>query len=144
MSDRWKRGLLAMLRSAGLLASQARRRARSQPSQPPARGAFRIQVVDKATGRGVPLVELKTVNQIRYVTDSNGVVAFDEPGLVQPQGVLLRHESRLRGRQGQLRLPGPGPRGHGGRVGADLRSSGSTSPSGSTASPGRGSIAIAS
>ena len=29
----------------------------------------------------MPLVELKTVNQIRYVTDSNGIVAFDEPGL---------------------------------------------------------------
>jgi len=42
---------------------------------------FRIQVVEEGTGRGVPLVELKTVNQIRYVTDSNGIVAFDEPGL---------------------------------------------------------------
>ena len=28
------------------------------------------------------MVELKTVNQIRYVTDSNGVAAFDEPGLI--------------------------------------------------------------
>lgn len=42
---------------------------------------FRIQVVEAGTGRGVPLVELKTVNQIRYYTDSNGIVAFDEPGL---------------------------------------------------------------
>ena len=50
---------------------------------PPVTGAkvFRIQVVDEATGRGVPLVELRTVNQIRYVTDSNGIAAFDEPGL---------------------------------------------------------------
>jgi hypothetical protein len=48
------------------------------PDRPP---VFRIQVVDEQTGRGVPLVELKTVNQVRYVTDSNGVVAFDEPGL---------------------------------------------------------------
>ena len=31
---------------------------------------------------GVPLVELRTVNQIRYFTDSNGIVAFDEPGLM--------------------------------------------------------------
>jgi hypothetical protein len=37
--------------------------------------------VDEATDRGVPLVELETVNHVRYVTDSNGVVAFDEPGL---------------------------------------------------------------
>jgi len=43
---------------------------------------FRIVVVDEETGRGVPLVELRTVNQIRYVTDSNGVVAFNEPGLM--------------------------------------------------------------
>jgi hypothetical protein len=43
---------------------------------------FRIHVVEEGTGRGVPLVELRTVNQIRYVTDSNGIVAFDEPGLL--------------------------------------------------------------
>jgi hypothetical protein len=42
---------------------------------------FRIEVVDDETGRGVPLVELQTVNNIRLFTDSNGVVAFDEPGL---------------------------------------------------------------
>lgn len=43
---------------------------------------FKIQVVDRQTGRGVPLVELWTVNNIRYFTDSNGVVAFHEPGLM--------------------------------------------------------------
>lgn len=43
---------------------------------------FVIRVVDEATGRGVPLVELKTVNEIRLVTDSNGIVAFHEPGLM--------------------------------------------------------------
>jgi len=42
---------------------------------------FRIHVVEEGTGRGVPLIELRTVNQIRYITDSNGIVAFDEPGL---------------------------------------------------------------
>ena len=52
---------------------------RTQP--PPRPRVFRIQVVDAETGRGVPLVELKTVSQIRYITDSNGVAAFDEPGL---------------------------------------------------------------
>src|SRR5262249_5214616 len=41
-----------------------------------------IKVVDETTGRGVPLVELETVNPLRYVTDSNGVVAFREPGLM--------------------------------------------------------------
>ncbi len=43
---------------------------------------FRITVVDEQTGRGVPLVELETVHHIRYVTDSNGIVAFHEPGLM--------------------------------------------------------------
>jgi hypothetical protein len=43
---------------------------------------FRIQVVDEQTGRGVPLVELKTVNNVRYYTDSQGVAAIDEPGLM--------------------------------------------------------------
>ena len=43
---------------------------------------FKIRVVDAATGRGVPLVELRTTGQIRYVTDSAGLVAFDEPGLM--------------------------------------------------------------
>ena len=43
---------------------------------------FKIVVADQQTGRGVPLVELETVNNIRYVTDSNGIVAFFEPGLM--------------------------------------------------------------
>jgi hypothetical protein len=47
----------------------------------PRRRPFQIRVVEEGTGRGVPLVELRTVNQVRYVTDSNGIVAFDEPGL---------------------------------------------------------------
>jgi len=45
-------------------------------------GYFTIEVVDEQTGRGVPLVELQTVNNIRYYTDSNGIVAFHEPGLM--------------------------------------------------------------
>lgn len=43
---------------------------------------FKIRVLDDVTGRGVPLVELRTVNDISYVTDSNGLVAFYEPGLM--------------------------------------------------------------
>ena len=48
-------------------------------------GPFAIEVVDEQTGRGVPLVELKTVNEIRLVTDSAGVAAFDEPGLMDQE-----------------------------------------------------------
>jgi len=61
---------LALLVSFGL--------ARSALADPP----FAIRVVDETTGRGVPLVELRTVNNIRYVTDSAGLVAFDEPGIL--------------------------------------------------------------
>ncbi|MBN8247827.1 MAG: hypothetical protein J0L84_10330, partial [Verrucomicrobia bacterium] len=43
---------------------------------------FRIQVVDDSSGRGVPNVELRTVNGIRLWTDSNGLIAFQEPGLM--------------------------------------------------------------
>lgn len=43
---------------------------------------FAIIVVDDQTGRGVPLVELRTVSEIKFYTDSNGVVAFNEPGLM--------------------------------------------------------------
>lgn len=43
---------------------------------------FKITVVDRQTGRGVPLVELRTIHGVRYYTDSNGVVAFFEPALM--------------------------------------------------------------
>src|SRR5579871_3594737 len=45
-------------------------------------GYFAIHVVDQDTGRGVPLVELKTANDVKYYTDSNGYVAYQEPGLM--------------------------------------------------------------
>jgi hypothetical protein len=41
-----------------------------------------ILVVDSETGRGVPLVELETVNGLDFVTDNAGRVAFYEPGLM--------------------------------------------------------------
>lgn len=43
---------------------------------------FGIRVVDDATGRGVPLVVLKTTSSLEFVTDSNGYVAIDEPDLM--------------------------------------------------------------
>lgn len=42
---------------------------------------FEIQVVDEQTGRGVPLVELRLVDQTTYLTDSAGRAAIEEPGL---------------------------------------------------------------
>ena len=43
---------------------------------------FAIEVVDEATGRGVPLVELETVDRQVYVTDSHGLIAMGEPELM--------------------------------------------------------------
>lgn len=53
------------------------------PALPPASAQyFTIVVVDEDTRRGVPLVELRTVNNLTYYTDSQGVVAFLEPALM--------------------------------------------------------------
>lgn len=51
------------------------------PNAEPAR-YFAIRVVDDQTGRGVPMVELQSTNSVRYYTDSAGLIAFDEPGLM--------------------------------------------------------------
>jgi hypothetical protein len=39
---------------------------------------FGVQVVDAETGRGVPLVELETIEHSRFVTDNAGWIAIDE------------------------------------------------------------------
>ena len=46
---------------------------------------FKIKVIDSETERGVPLVELKTMSQVSYFTDSNGIIAFYEPGLMNQE-----------------------------------------------------------
>src|SRR5436190_15086831 len=42
---------------------------------------FVVRVIDEQTGRGVPLVELKLPNEVKYWTDSAGVAALDEPSV---------------------------------------------------------------
>lgn len=42
-------------------------------------------MIDDRTGRGVPLVELRTTDDQRYVTDSAGRVAIADPGLMGQQ-----------------------------------------------------------
>lgn len=42
-----------------------------------------LRVVDAATGRGIPLAELETVNGLRFVTDNAGRIAFHEPALME-------------------------------------------------------------
>ncbi len=43
---------------------------------------FMIKAIDAKTGRGIPLVEFKTIHHVSYFTDSNGIIAFFEPGLM--------------------------------------------------------------
>lgn len=57
-------------------------RVEAATDKPQAEGYAEIRVVDAETGRGVPLVELETVNHLRFVTDNAGRVAFREPGLL--------------------------------------------------------------
>jgi hypothetical protein len=42
---------------------------------------FVVRVADEATGHGVPLIELKLPNEVRYYTDSAGIAAIQEPGM---------------------------------------------------------------
>jgi hypothetical protein len=53
---------------------------------------FQIRIIDRETGRGVPLVALTTNNHITSFTDSNGIVAWNEPGLMD-RDVYFRIES---------------------------------------------------
>ena len=43
---------------------------------------FTITVTDAASDRPVPLVELRTTNEVRYHTDNLGVVTIDDPELI--------------------------------------------------------------
>ncbi len=63
-------------------ASSAAATSQSGRSDTPSSEYFTIHVIDRQTGRGVPLVQLRTTNSLRLFTDSNGIVAFLEPGLM--------------------------------------------------------------
>src|ERR1700679_273630 len=47
-----------------------------------ASGPFVVHVTDDATGRGVPLVELRTLNEIAFITDSAGIAVIDDAALL--------------------------------------------------------------
>jgi len=42
----------------------------------------RIEIVDKDNGWPVPLVELRTTNELRFVSDNAGLIAIDDPDLL--------------------------------------------------------------
>ncbi|MDP9223986.1 MAG: hypothetical protein M3P18_09035 [Actinomycetota bacterium] len=76
-AGRWSALRLASLFVAVLMVAALRGfSAGAQPSR-----YFVVRVVDEQTDRGVPLVELKLTNEVRYWTDSAGVAALDEPSL---------------------------------------------------------------
>lgn len=50
-----------------------------------------IRVIDAETKRGIPLVELVTVNDQRFVTDNAGRIAFLEPGLLNREIFFTVH-----------------------------------------------------
>lgn len=52
-----------------------------QPNHCPAQEPMEVEVTDAATGRGIPLVELITVDDVVYVTDNAGRAALQEPEL---------------------------------------------------------------
>lgn len=43
---------------------------------------FRIEIVDRSNGWPVPLVELETVHGVKFVSDNNGLIAFDAAELM--------------------------------------------------------------
>ena len=65
--------LLALVSTFSLLASTSLMAA-LQPC--------RIEVVEDGSGWPVPLVEFRTLHQVRFVTDNAGVIAFDLPELM--------------------------------------------------------------
>jgi hypothetical protein len=54
-----------------------------------AQAPFRVHVVDEATGRGVPLIELRTMNELAFFTDSNGIAVIEDPAF-QGQRVFFK------------------------------------------------------
>lgn len=46
---------------------------------------FAIKIVDSKTGRGVPLVELRTTHGVKFYTDSAGVISFEEESLMNQE-----------------------------------------------------------
>jgi len=75
MTGEWRLGLCTVWTVAAGLSGLAP--ADAQPAR-----YFGIQVTDDQTRRGVPLVELRTVDGTSYFTDSNGIVALDDPVLM--------------------------------------------------------------
>ncbi len=81
-----RRGFILAAVSAGLLSLERGHPAIAAPSPSESQAQdpyFAVKIIDDVTERGVPLVEVKLTNALRYYSDSNGIVAFFEPGLME-------------------------------------------------------------
>lgn len=81
--DLMKHGLAASIAGLSLSNSPVQAAQVETLSSTPQQDVFGIQVIDEQTGRGIPLIELRTVNDVRYYTDSAGYVAISDPGLME-------------------------------------------------------------
>ena len=81
-----QRATMLSLLMAFALSGVGADRGRTEPAQ-----YFEIQVIDGQSGRGVPLVELETVNHLRLLSDSAGRIAFYEPGLMNQRVFFQVH-----------------------------------------------------
>lgn len=75
-------GYLVIVATAVLAGSAALAQPDPASADQSADAPFVITIVDEATNRGIPLVKLTTTSNIALYTDSAGVIAFDEPGLM--------------------------------------------------------------
>ena len=50
-----------------------------------------IQVVDAATGKSVPLVELESTHSVRWVSDNNGMIYIDDSELLDQTVFFFVH-----------------------------------------------------
>jgi len=67
-----------------------------QPRDANTSDCFKIRVVDSETGRGVPMVGLIPLSRQKYYTDSNGFIAFNEPGLMDRKVYFEIHSEGFR------------------------------------------------
>jgi len=77
--------LVAAARIARVGAAEAATSPAIAQSAPNAFRTCRIEVVEKGSGWPVPLVELRTTHNVRFVSDNAGLIAFDLPELMGRQ-----------------------------------------------------------
>lgn len=78
----------------------------ARAAQPVENIYFAIQVVDRDTGRGIPMVQLETVNRISFWTDSGGWALVNEPDLVGRDVYFTVHAPGYEAQKDSFGYPG--------------------------------------